>query len=78
VKFRDLRKVLARYDIFWDKRKGKGSHGAFVGPSHKTRLKRAYTLPESQQKKTRQPYLDRLREQFELTPENGIPDDQFI
>ena len=77
MKFRDLKKVLSRFGIEWDARRGKGSHGAFVGLSHVSRLRRVYVLPASQQKEVSQAYLNPLRRTFELTSEHGVSDGLF-
>jgi len=77
LKFRELKKVLSRFGIEWDARRGKGSHGAFVGLSHVSRLRRVYVLPSSQQKEASRAYLNPLRRTFELTNEHGVSDDLF-
>jgi len=78
VKFKTLRERLAGYLIAWDSKVGKGSHGAFVGLSHKTKIRRVYPLPKSQQKDVSPAYLKPLRRAFELLPEHGISDDDFF
>lgn len=77
MKFRKLKRILHKYGIVWDSRKGKGSHGVFVGPSHQTGLKQVYTVPGTQQKKVSKAYLTPLRRKFELTEEDGVSDALF-
>ena len=78
MKFRDLKKILSRFEIEWDARRGKGSHGAFVGLSHVSRLRRVYVLPAGQQQEVSRAYLNPLRRTFELTNEDGIKDEFFL
>lgn len=78
MNFKRLRKKLAEYGIEWDERKGKGSHGVFVGLSHVTHIRRVYTLPKKQQKEVNNIYLCPLRRAFELTPEHGVTDEEFF
>ncbi len=78
MKFRALRKKLAQYDIAWDESLGKGSHGVFVGLTLRTRIRRVFPLPASQQKDVSQPYLKSLRRKFELTPDDDISDKEFF
>ncbi len=78
MKFRKLRDRLAAYGIEWDPAVGKGSHGAFVGLSHHTRIRRVYPLPKDQQKEVSPIYLKPLRRQFELLPEHGVSDEEFF
>lgn len=77
MKFRELKKVLERYGIDWDSRRGKGSHGAFVGDSYITKLRQVFTVPASQQREVSQVYIRPLRRRFELTAENGVSDEEF-
>jgi hypothetical protein len=77
LKFRELKRILSQFCIEWDARRGKGSHGAFVGLSHVSRLRRVYVLPASQQKEVSRAYLNPLRRTFELTNEHGVSDDLF-
>jgi hypothetical protein len=77
VKFRELRKKLAPLGIHWDERKGKGSHGVFVGMTVKTKIRRVFPLPRKQQKEVSRTYLISLRRAFELTAENGFNDSDF-
>lgn len=78
VKFRELRKRLEKFGIMWDAKVGKGSHGAFVGLSKRTRIRRVYPLPADQQRDVSNKYLKPLRRQFELTPEDGVSDEAFF
>ena len=77
MKFRKLKKVLARYGIEWKPQKGKGSHGVFVGESHVLQIRQVYPIPASQQKEISQAYIRPLRRKFELTKESGVSDDDF-
>lgn len=77
MKFRDLRRLLSSFGIEWDERRGKGSHGAFVGLTKNSRIRQVYTLPKDQQKKVSSVYLKPLRRTFELTAQDGVPDDRF-
>ena len=47
---RELKKKAKKQGIIWDKSKGKGGHGAFVGPDTKGNIQ-VYPLPSSQHKK---------------------------
>lgn len=77
MRFRVLRRRLAKYGIEWDSSVGKGSHGAFVGLSRQTRIRRVYPLPKSQQVDVAKMYLKPLRRIFELLPEHGVSDEEF-
>ena len=78
MKFRKLKKKMAEYDISWDGAIGKGSHGAFVGRSHKTKARQTHVLPKSQQDEVHSNYIGPLRRAFELTPEHGVSDKEFF
>ncbi|MHC4696468.1 MAG: hypothetical protein ACYTFA_06985 [Planctomycetota bacterium] len=78
MNFRKLRKKLAEYGIEWDPSVGKGSHGAFVGLSRRTRLREVYVPPESQQKDVAAKYIKPLRRAFELLPEYGVSDEELF
>jgi len=65
VKFRHIRKQLKELDIYWVPDKGKGSHGAFVGPNQDGNIQ-AFTLPRSQQSEINRDYLVALRRRFGL------------
>lgn len=78
MKFKTLRDRLANYQIDWDPKIGKGSHGAFVGLSHKTKIRRVFPLPKKQQKDVSPAYLKPLRRAFELLPEHGVADEDFF
>lgn len=77
MKFRELKKVLSKHGIAWDPRKGKGSHGVFVGLSHRTGIKQIFPIPAGQQKQISKAYLAPLRRKFELTEKDGVNDDLF-
>ena len=77
MKFKKLRKRLAEFGIEWDPKIGKGSHGAFVGLSRSTRIRRVYPVPKDQQEEIQNKYIKPLRRHFELLPEYGVADDQF-
>ncbi len=78
MKFRKLKKKLAEYDIQWDSRLGKGSHGAFVGLSHVTKTRETFPLSRKQQEEVQSKYLNPLRRAFELLPEYGVSDEAFF
>ncbi len=77
MKFRELRKVLERFGIYWDSSIGKGSHGAFCGISHVTRLRKVYPLSKDQQREVSKIYLRALRKTFEVTSDHDVSDDLF-
>lgn len=77
MKFRHLKRVLSKYGIEWDERRGKGSHGVFRGPTYSSKLNKVYPIPKDQQKETSTIYINPLRRTFELTEEYGIADDLF-
>jgi len=78
VKFRDLKRLLSKFGVEWDERRGKGSHGAFAGYSHVTKIKASFTLPANQQRDVSKAYLNPLRRKFELTAGDGVSDDLFV
>ena len=78
MKFRKLKKKLAEYDIQWDPKVGKGSHGAFVGLSRVTKTRETFPLSIKQQEEVQSKYLKPLRRAFELLPEHGISDHEFF
>ncbi len=78
MNFRKLRKKLAEYGIEWDPSIGKGSHGAFVGLSRRTKLREVQVLPKSQQTDVSAKYIRPLRSAFELVPEYGVSDEEFF
>ncbi len=78
MKFRKLKKKLAEYDIQWDPKIGKGSHGAFVGLSHVTKTRETFPLSRKQQEEVQSKYLNPLRRAFELLPEYGVSDEAFF
>lgn len=78
MNFRALKKKLAEHGIEWDPKVGKGSHGAFVGLSHITKTRETFVLPQNQQKEVQSKYVRPLRRAFELTPEDGVSDDEFF
>ncbi len=78
MKFRKLKKKLAEYDIQWDSKLGKGSHGAFVGLSHVTKTRETFPLSRKQQEEVQSKYLNPLRRAFELLPEYGVSDEAFF
>lgn len=78
MKFRKLKKKLAEYDIQWDPKIGKGSHGAFVGLSRVTKTRETYPLSKKQQIEVQSKYLKPLRRTFDLLPEHGVSDNEFF
>ena len=62
--------MLARLGVHWYPGKGKGSHGAFVGLSKQSRIRRAFTLPKSQQREVSRGYLNPLLRTFELSDDD--------
>jgi len=77
MKFRDLCQVLSDFGIQWNERKGKGSHGAFQGLTHVSKIRAVFVIPHHQQRETRKPYIAAIRRRFELTKEHGVADDVF-
>ena len=78
VKFRDLRRLLATYDITWNATRGKGSHGAFIGHTYASKIRAVFTLPHSAQKqRVARPYINAIRRKFELIPAFSVSDDKF-
>jgi hypothetical protein len=73
-----LRNKLSECGINWDPTIGKGSHGAFVGLSRRTRILRVFPLPRDQQKEVHHKYLKPLRRAFELLPADGVSDEEFF
>ena len=68
ISFRQLRTNLRKLGIVWKKRKGKGGHGSFVGPDNDSN-NQAYSIPSSQRKEVRKPYLKKLCDRFGFTEE---------
>lgn len=64
--FRKVRKKLAALNINWDPRRGKGSHGCFIGPHRQTGKLNAFPIPRSQQQQINIDYLKTLRRHFGL------------
>ncbi|HLB74543.1 MAG TPA: type II toxin-antitoxin system HicA family toxin [Sedimentisphaerales bacterium] len=64
-RFKDLVKLLRSYRIEWNPRKGKGSHGAFVGPDLKGNIQ-SYTLPRHQQREVKKRYIKGICDRFQL------------
>lgn len=77
MKFRDLCRVLSEYEIHWNDRKGKGSHGAFEGLTHVSKIRAVFVIPKHQQTEIGMPYMTALRRRFELKKEHGVPDELF-
>lgn len=77
MKFRRLKKVLRNFGIEWDKDVGKGSHGSFFGLTYKTKIRRVYVLPNSQQVDVQRKYIRAPRRHFELTTDNMVSDSLF-
>jgi hypothetical protein len=71
--FRELTKKLKAWNIEWDKAKGKGSHGGFVGPDKHGRIQ-AFPIPDSDQREVRKSYLKGLCRRFELTADDLFSD----
>lgn len=61
MKFRDLKKLLAKQGIQWDESGGKGSHGIFRGEKTKSKVRATYPIPKHQQREIRPAYLNPLR-----------------
>jgi predicted RNA binding protein YcfA (HicA-like mRNA interferase family) len=71
IKFRLARKKLKELNILWNPDKGKGSHGAFVGPDQDGNIQ-AFTLPRHQQSQINDDYLNALRRRFGLTGKKWV------
>ena len=67
--FELLEDKLSDLGIIWDKRKGKGSHGAFRGLDLSGR-KQSFTIPHTQQKEVKKQMLNKLRDRFQLNGSN--------
>lgn len=65
--FNTLKSRLKGLDIQWQKSRGSGSHGCFVGPDSSGK-RQVYAIPKSQQREVRKPYLSGLQRRFSLTP----------
>lgn len=64
--FRQVRNNLHKIGIFWDPKRGKGSHGCFIGPNQKTQRLHSFPVPRNQQLEMNIDYIKRLRERFSL------------
>jgi len=78
MKFKKLKKMLKKFRIEWDPKAGKGSHGSFVGRSHKTKIRESHTIPSKQQVEISSIYVNSLRRTFELTESDGVSDEEFF
>ena len=65
--FRQIKNNLNEIGIFWDPKRGKGSHGCFIGPNKETGGLHAFPIPKSQQREINIDYLKALRRHFGLT-----------
>ena len=71
IKFGYVRKKLKQLNIHWHPDKGKGSHGAFVGPDQHGNIQ-AFTLPRHQQSQINPDYFKALRRRFGLNSSKWI------
>ncbi len=69
--FNTVAKVLSSYGIVWEKSRGKGSHGAFVG-NDKDGNSQSFPLPRSQHKDVHKHYLKELCRRFQLDPNDAF------
>lgn len=67
--FRRVKERLKSLGIIWNPRRGKGSHGAFIGPHQETGRKQTFPIPQSQQREITIDYLKGIRRRFGLTDE---------
>ena len=65
--FRRIKQNLAKFDIIWNPKKGKGSHGSFVGPHLESARSNAFPIPKSQQREINLDYVNGLRRRFGVT-----------
>jgi len=65
ISFPSLKRHLKQHEIYWEKRKGKGGHGAFVGPDQ-NKNKQAFSLPTSQHRQVQREYVSSLCRRFGL------------
>lgn len=75
IKMRDLIRLLARLDIEWIQRRGKGSHGVFV-QTLPDGTKRTFPMPGNR-KDVLVSYMGPLRRRFGLSADDGVSDDEF-
>jgi hypothetical protein len=64
--FRQVKTNLHRIGISWNPKRGKGSHGCFIGPNQKTRRVHSFPIPRNQQREMNIDYIKRLRDRFGL------------
>lgn len=76
LKYRDLRKRLAKYGIQENKVRGKGSERMFVGIVDGVR--QSYpTKCHSEGDEKPIPVIEAIRRKFHLTKEHGVSDSEF-
>jgi len=65
--FRKIKKNLSKIDISWDTKRGRGSHGCFIGPNQETKRLHSYPVPQNQQREITIDYVNGIRRRFGLT-----------
>ena len=63
--FRLLKAKLSDLGIIWDRSRGKGSHGVFMGEDMSGRPQ-CFPIPRNQQKQVHKSVLNKLRRRFQL------------
>lgn len=76
LKYRDLRRALARFGVREDKSRGKGSHRMFVGVVSGV-LRKFPTKCHSEGDDKPAAVVRACRRAFNLTPEHGVSDHDF-
>lgn len=71
LKFRHVKKKLQELKISWHPEKGKGSHGAFVGPDQDGN-EQSFPLPRKQQNEISNDYFSDLCRRFGLKDKKWI------
>jgi len=71
--FRELANRLKSLSIYWEKGRGKGSHGCFVGPDANGKIQ-AYPIPKSNQKDVCRSYLKGLCQRFGIDTSSFFSD----
>jgi hypothetical protein len=74
--YRVLIRILRRYGVAEDKRRGKGSHRLLVG--YVEGHKRSYPIKCHKESEVKPiPVVQAVRRAFNLTAEHGVSDDEF-
>ena len=65
--FRQIKSNLNTLGISWEPKRGKGSHGCFIGPHQETGRLHSYPIPHNQQREITTDYIKGIRRRFGLT-----------